>query len=178
MSWIIELLWKIPLGEASSIDQEKLNSELEFPFIFGTGIAWRHNDALTVSSDITWTDWSNYVFRENGQDINPISGRAADNGKLEDTFTLRAGCEYYVIKEKYLIPLRFGLGYDPAPAVDGVDDFYTINAGTGIQVGSYNLDIGYEFRWGNDVNGSIFKGIDATEDIRQHRVLASLIYYF
>ena len=162
----------------NSPNDEIHESELEFPFIAGIGIAWRLNDALTLSSDITWTDWSKYVFRENNQLINPISGGLQSEGRLDDTFTIRTGCEYYLIRENYLIPLRFGLGYDPSPAVDSVDNLYTINCGTGIQIGSYNLDIGYEFRWGNNVNESLFQAIDATEDIRQHRVLASLIYYF
>ena len=46
-----------------------------------------------------------------------------------------------------------------------------------------NIDIGYEYRWGNDVNGSSFgefdgSGVDGTQDVSQFRILASCIVYF
>ena len=156
----------------------KTKSKLEFPMILGSGIAWRPFDPLSASIDLTWTQWSEYNFRNEGKDVNPISGQPDDAGKLNDTFTIRLGCEYLVIKERFLIPFRFGLGYDPSPAVNDIDDFYTISLGSGLQVGKYNFDIAWELRWGNNVNSDIFHGIDASEDIRQHRVLASFIYYF
>ena len=156
----------------------KKNSDLEFPIIAGGGIAWRPLKSLVTSLDMTWTDWSEFNLREDDQDINPISGRDVDAGKLKDTITLRLGCEYLVVRDTFLIPLRFGLGYDSAPAVDDVDDFYTASLGSGVRIGNYNFDIAWEFRWGNNVNKDLFQGINATEDVQQHRVLASLIYYF
>ena len=160
--------------------EETRGVELDMPMIIGAGVSWRPNDPFTLSIDATWTEWSDYTFVDKKTDVvkNPLTGRSPDEDRLKDTFTIRAGCEYYLIRETYLIPFRFGLGYDPAPAVDSVDDFYTVNCGTGIQIGSYNLDIGYEFRWGNNVNGSSLESIGATQDVYRHRVLASLIYYF
>ena len=171
------------LGDSGVLEndfEETRGAELDMPMIIGAGLSWRPYDALTISTDATWTQWSEYTFVDKKTKVvkNPLTGQSADEGELEDTFTVRAGCEYYLIRETYLIPFRFGLGYDPAPAVDRVDDYYTINCGTGIQIGSYNLDIGYEFRWGNNVNGSSLQPIDATQDVYRHRVLASLIYYF
>ena len=161
------------------ITDKTLDSEFEFPFILGTGIAWRPTDLVTISTDLTWTDWSDFTFKEEGKTTNPVSGRPLSEGKLDDTVTLRLGCEYLIVRDNYLVPLRWGIGYDPAPAVDSVDDFYTVNVGTGIQLFKrVNFDVAYEFRWGNDVNSDTFQGIDASEDIRQHRVLASMIYYF
>ena len=171
---------EIESGEPSSPPGEprRLNAELEFPLIVGLGATWRPLDPFTVSLDITWSDWSNYVFVEGGEETNPISGLAVDNGKLDDIFTVRMGSEYLLIRDSCLIPFRWGIGYDPAPAVGETDDFYTVSMGTGLQVGRYNFDVAYEYRWGNNVNRDIFQGIDASQDIRQHRVLASFIYYF
>ena len=160
----------------SSVERE--DSDFEFPINAGGGIAWRPLKSLVTSLDITWTDWSEFNLRKGSQDINPISGRDVDVGKLKDTITLRLGCEYVVVRDTFLIPLRFGLGYDPAPAVGGVDDYFTASLGSGFQIGNYNLDIAWEFRWGNNVNKDLFQGINATEDLRQNRILASLIYYF
>ena len=159
-------------------DPSARNAELSFPWIIGAGVVWKPNKWCTFSSDWTWTSWSDYTFTAGDLTTNPVSNRPIGEGRLRDTFVVRAGGEWLWINDDYVVPIRWGAGYDPSPAVDDVDDFYTINLGTGIQINDYNLDIGYQFRWGNDVNSDIFKGIDASEDIREHRVLASLIYYF
>ena len=161
-------------------DPFKNNAELEQPTIVGVGTAWRPTEELTFSTDVTWTDWSAYVFRENEFDFNPITGTAIQDDKLDNSFTVRFGGEYLVILENYVIPIRCGFGYDPAPSIDGIDDFYTANFGTGIQLyDRVNLDLAYEFRWGKDVNGRTSLGtIGGTQDIYRHRVLGSVIFYF
>ena len=176
------------LGQFNFASEIRTNAELQFPTILGAGLAWRPSDAFTLSSDVTWTDWSDYIFKDEVRDPgtgliinekqNPITGEAMDAGKLKDTYTIRFGGEYVIIRETYLLPIRAGCGYDPAPALRNVDDFYTLSMGLGVQVDHYNFDIAWEYRWGNRVNGDIFKGINASQDSRQHRVLASLIYYF
>ena len=130
--------------------------------------------------DVTWTDWSDYVFIENTLKTNPISGRPIGEGETDDIFTVRLGSEYVIIKENYLVPLRFGFGYDPSPAVHEVDDFYTFNLGTGLQIyDRVNFDMAYEFRWGHDVNDSTVSDIiNGSQDVYQHRFLVSLIYYY
>ena len=160
--------------------KETRSAELDMPTIIGAGVSWRRDDSLTVSTDVTWTEWSEYRFVDKETDLvkNPLTGRSSDVDELENTFTVRVGCEYYLIRENYLVPFRFGLGYDPAPSVDSVDDFYTINVGAGIQVGPYNFDIGYEFRWGNNVNSISLEPVNSSQDVYRHRVLASLVYYF
>ena len=164
--------------QSPMVSETRKKSEFEFPWIVGMGFAWRPNHPWTLSIDLTWTDWSDFTFVEDDITENPITGRPRNEGRLEDTYTVRFGGEYLVIKRSYILPIRFGMGYDPAPAVDDVDDYYTINLGSGIQLGRYNLDFAYEFRWGSNVNSDNFRSIQASEDIRQHRVLASLIYYF
>ena len=155
------------------------NAELDMPVILGAGLAWRPYDPLTLSTDITWTDWSKYQFIQERTKKNPLTGERSDVDELKDTYTLRMGCEYLFIRGNYIIPLRGGFGYDPAPAVDSVDDFYTLNAGTGIQLFKrVNFDIAYEFRWGNNVNGDTLQAIGASQDVYRHRFLSSLIVYF
>ena len=127
--------------------------------------------------DVTWTDWSRYRLRDAGKDFNPI--RAGSTEELDDTFTCRLGMEYIVILDNLLVPLRCGTGYDPAPGVDGADDFYTVNLGMGMQIKErVNLDFAYEFRLGNDVNEDPLSGVNGSQDVRQHRLMASMIYYF
>lgn len=157
---------------------EKLNAELDMPMIIGGGVAWHPHDLYSISVDLTWTEWSEYTFGENGTTKDPLSGKASDAGKLDNTYTVRIGSEYLFVHEKYIIPIRCGFGYDPSPAVKDVDNFYTLNGGIGVQLGRYNLDIAYEYRWGNDVNRHFLESLDATQDVHRHRILASLLYYF
>ena len=123
-----------PVEKARVVTDKTFDSEFDFPFILGTGITWRPTDLITLSTDLTWTDWSGFTFSEEGRKTNPVSGRPLSEGKSDDTFTLRLGCEYLIICNNHIIPLRCGIGYDPAPAVNSVDDFYTLNVGTGIQL--------------------------------------------
>ena len=159
--------------------RNKTDPRLEFPWIIGLGTAWRPNDSMTVAVDMTWTQWSEYTFEENGKSVNPLNGADVNIDELNDTYTLRLGGEYLWVKKKFIVSQRWGAGYDPTPAIDGVDDFYTVNFGLGIQLlKKVSFDIAYEFRWGNNVNGDTLQDLDATQDIKRHRVLASMIYYF
>jgi long-subunit fatty acid transport protein len=154
------------------------SADLNLPLVAGLGLAWRPSDPLTVSADVTWTDWSNCTYVENGRETNPLTIGAASQSKLGDTRTARLGAEYLIIRPRCVVPLRCGAGCDPSPAVDGVDDYYSLSCGSGLQWGRYALDIAYEYRWGRDVGKDALSGIAGSEDITRHRVLASLIVYF
>lgn len=150
--------------------------DLQFPWILGLGVAWRPSDALTMSSDVTFSDWSEYRFKKNVS-RNPLDGSHAS---LTDVFTVRWGSEYLLIFDKLVVPFRCGLGYDPAPTLRGhVDEFYAVSVGTGIQLfNRVNFDAAYEYRWGNRVNGAALQGFNTTQDVERHRILASVIWYF
>ena len=156
----------------------KDDAELRFPWIVGAGAAWQPRQDLTLAADATWTQWSRYRLHERGRDTNPLTGELVSTDELDDTFTLRVGAECLFIFRDLRVPLSCGLGYDPSPAVGDVDDFYTVSLGTGLQLGAWNLDLAYEFRWGNEVHGDTLRGLGATQDVKRHRVLASLIVYF
>ena len=112
-------------------------------------------------------------------DTNPLTGKSTGAGELDDTWTVRLGAEYLIKLEQYLLALTCGVGYDPAPAVDGVDDFYTVSMGAGIQFAErFNVDLAYEFRFGNEAYADTRRDISATQDVRQHRLMASMIVYF
>jgi long-subunit fatty acid transport protein len=152
------------------------DQELEFPAMVGLGLACYPKGHWTLAMDICWTDWSAYQRVEDGRRVNPLTGRAGD--RLADTWTCRLGCETIIVGKNWLIPLRCGLGYDPEPRVDGIDDFYTISLGGGFQRGPIMLDLAYEYRFGNDTTNSGLAGLDASQDVRRHRLMLSLIGYF
>ena len=88
--------------------------------------------------------------------------------------------------------LRGGLFYDEEPASgrpsgnrsiegDGKPDrFYGFAVGAGLLAFQrVNIDLAYQFRYGNGVNGDFVRGVPGfEEDFIQHRVLLSTVIYF
>ena len=171
-------------GIPTTILDQKLNAELEFPWIVGIGIVWKPDEQLKISTDVTWTEWSNYEFRQQGVASNPLL--AGSSERSENTYTVRIGGEFSFDLGKFRIPARAGIGYDPAPTVDRPDDYYTISFGSGlrfpIKAPKIQFDLAYELRWGNNVNEGALAGFDSVrpgkQDLQRHRILTSLIYYF
>jgi long-subunit fatty acid transport protein len=151
--------------------------KLDFPLVLAAGAAWRPADQLTLSLDCTWTQWSQYRYHEaDGTDSNPVDDSSDD---LQDTYTARLGGEYLIILPDQVIALRAGFGYDPAPAVGTVGDYYTVSCGLGVQfVKRFNLDLAYQYKWGGDIGASSVQGLDTTIGSSEHRVMVSLICYF
>jgi long-subunit fatty acid transport protein len=154
------------------------DAELHMPLVAGIGVAWRPSDPLTVSADVTWTDWSDCTYTENGRETNPLTIEPVSRSELRDTYTGRLGLEYLVIRDTFVVPLRCGAGYDPSPAVTGLDRFYSLTCGTGLQWKRFVFDIAYEYRWGRDVGSDGLRAIEGEADAVRHRVLASVIQYF
>lgn len=158
---------------------DKTDQELDMPMAYGVGIAFRFSDALTASVDVYRTEWDDYVLTtENGDKISPISGKPADESDIDPTHQVRLGAEYLWITDKYVIPFRGGLFYDPAPADGKPDDYYGFSLGTGIARGRFVFDTAYQFRFGNDVGKFMLEEQDFSQDVREHTVYASMIFHF
>ena len=111
-------------------------------------------------------------------------------GRLKDTTQFRLGGEYLFIQEKYVIPVRVGLFYDPEPGYraypspDGsnwysmtTDDYLGFSVGTGITYRNLSFDCSYQYRRCSDASSDIPQpGISM--GVTQHTVMASLIYRF
>jgi long-subunit fatty acid transport protein len=154
------------------------NFTMKMPMAGGLGLSYRHSDNLTIAFDIYRTDWSEYLLvDDDGNELNPIDGTPAEEGRLNDTTQVRFGAEYLVIKEKYIVPVRFGLFYDPEPAKESLDDFYGFSLGTGFANNKAAFDIAYQYRMGRDVSGDLPSVTDSS-DIDQHLIMTSAIFYF
>lgn len=151
---------------------------MRMPPAYGIGLSYRHSDNLTLAFDVYRTEWSRFVIREgDNNEKNPLSGNDVSEGRLEDTTQVRTGAEYLFIGEKYVIPVRAGLFYDPEPGTGHVDDFYGFSLGTGISYGNIALDTSYQFRMGNDATGDLQDISDSRVNIRQHVWMVSMIMY-
>ena len=188
------------LSATPAIQDER--REITFPDSAAVGVAWRPTDRLTLSLDVTRTDWNDFYVK----DANGVRHSLVDFSNLDDPFqrshfkpcyTVRLGTEYVFIpktpheKLSQLWTLRGGLFYDPEPAAgksDNADDrgsgtpdsFYGAAVGVGLQLHQrVNLDLAYQCRYGHDVNKDFIRGIKGfSEDVLQHRVLLSTVIYF
>ena len=111
---------------------ESKDLTLKIPASYGLGLSYRHSDSWTIAFDVYRTEWSKYVqVDESGDEINPVTNESIHRGRLKDTTQVRMGTEYLFIKEKYVVPVRFGVFYDPEPQTGHLDEYYGFSVGTG-----------------------------------------------
>jgi long-subunit fatty acid transport protein len=159
--------------------EEDTDEEIDIPMSYGVGLAYRFSDNLTVSFDIYRTEWDDYTLtNENGDEISPITGTPSDEADIDPTHQVRVGAEYLYITDTYVIPVRGGLFYDPAPADGGSDAFYGYSCGTGFARGKIVFDIAYQYRFGKDVAEFILEEFEFSQNLREHTIYASIIYHF
>jgi long-subunit fatty acid transport protein len=157
--------------------RSKDSLELDMPMSYGVGVAYRFSDQFLMSADFTRTHWDDFLLK-NGNEISPITTLPKEESDIDPTHQLRLGAEYLIIKQKYLIPLRGGVFYDPAPARNRPDDFFGFSVGTGIGTTRFSLDAAYQYRFGRDVGESRPTESDLSVDVDEHLLYTSLIIYF
>jgi len=173
---------------------------VRFPDFFAVGAAYRANDRLTFSLDVTRADWNDFYLRKgDGTRISLVDASELDDSDaphFDPTYAVRFGVEYaFVPKEPeerlgHLWTLRGGLFFDQEPATGRTgadpkgsgnpDDFYGGALGVGLLLRQrLNLDLAYQLRYGDNVNSDLIRGIEGfREDVLQHRLLLSTVLYF
>jgi long-chain fatty acid transport protein len=169
----------LPFANQSDSGCKITDEELDMPMSYGIGIAYRFSDEFTVSADIYRTQWQDFVFKDSeGYKTSPISGKLIKDSDIDPTHQVRVGAEYLFIDPKYVIPLRAGIFYDPAPAEGSPDDYYGFSLGSGISIGRFVFDIAYQYRFGRNVGESILQHLKFSQDIDEHTVYSSIIVHF
>jgi long-subunit fatty acid transport protein len=168
-----------PAADSSSSSRSTEHKDLKMPMSYGIGLAYRFSDNLTTSFDIYRTEWGDFELEDaRGIKTSPISGLPSSESDVDPTYQARFGAEYLFIQSNYVIPLRCGAFYDPAPAEDSPDDYYGFSIGSGIAIDRFIFDIAYQYRFGNNVGSSILQNLDFSEDVQEHTVYSSLIVHF
>jgi long-subunit fatty acid transport protein len=174
-----KILVQLEDGPAESeISKNKEDADLDMPLSYGIGFSYRFSDAFTVDADVYRTEWDDFRLKRTSGDISPITGLPEGKSDIDPTTQVRLGFEYLFIEPPYVIPLRGGVFYDPAPAEGSPDDIYGVSLGSGIAWKNIIFDIAYQFRWGNNVNSSLYRDFDFSSDLREHSVYSSLIFHF
>ncbi|MBN2438033.1 MAG: outer membrane protein transport protein [Deltaproteobacteria bacterium] len=152
---------------------------LDMPMSYGLGISCRFSDRFTASADIYRTEWDDFVLTDaKGNESSPITGTPVSESNISPTHQIRIGAEYLFINPGYVVPVRGGIFYDPAPAEGSPDNYFGFSLGAGIAYGRFIFDIAYQYRFGNDVGGSILRNMQFSQDIAEHTVYSSIIVHF
>jgi len=153
--------------------------DLEMPLSYGLGVALRFSDRFTLSLDVFRTEWDHFKMEDGmGRRTNPITGKPSHESFTKETHQVRLGAEYFFILTKTVVPIRWGIFYDPEPSEKNPEDFWGVALGTGISIGDLIFDCAYQFRYGDDVEGDIFDLPATSADVMQHLLLVSFIYHF
>jgi long-subunit fatty acid transport protein len=168
-----------PEADSSLSSRDSRDETLKMPMSYGIGLAYRHNDALTIATDLYRTEWSRFTLVDaNGVERSPLSGRpTSEVDGFDDTLWVRLGAEYLFIKDEFVIPLRGGLFYDPSPTEGGSDEYYGFTLGSGVAHKQLIFDLAYQYRKGDGVGENTLPQVGLSQDITEHRVYASLIVH-
>ncbi|MDP2647074.1 MAG: outer membrane protein transport protein [Desulfobacterales bacterium] len=167
----------VPTANSTTTTSLNYDDELDMPMAYGVGLAYRFSDSFTVSGDIYRTHWNDFAYKDSaGNKTSPVSGIAKAASDIDPTTWFRAGAEYLIIGRKFVVPLRAGLFYDPAPAEGSPDEYYGFSLGSGIAYKRWIFDVAYQYRTGDGVSSSMLKAF--SQDVSEHIVYTSLIVHF
>ncbi|MDA3786963.1 MAG: outer membrane protein transport protein [Desulfobacula sp.] len=155
------------------------DEKLKMPMSYGIGVAYRMSDSFTISADIYRTEWSDFIHEDaSGNKTSPITGTPENQADIDATHQVRLGAEYLFIRPKYVIPLRSGIFYDPAPAKGSSDNYFGLSLGSGVAYGKYIFDIALQYRFGNEVGESISQSVNSMQDVQETTIYSSFIVHF
>jgi long-subunit fatty acid transport protein len=172
--WSVGLLYQGPLhsdfsGTAGTVYSGmppdppiSADGTLRFPQAFGLGIAWHPAQLWTTALDLTWDDWDAATLDLPGfaAPLNFFDGQPQDRTSTRDTLSVNAGAERLFVGEAFVIPLRFGVGWEPqgarSPYTRDPVDFTMIALGSGYNTNSIKFDAAFQFRWAHYRDGEEF----------------------
>ncbi|MFP6584261.1 MAG: outer membrane protein transport protein [Candidatus Hydrogenedentota bacterium] len=122
----------------SALDEDR---EIHFPDTLAVGLSYRANDRVTMSMDITQTDWNDFYMKTaSGTRISMVDSQVLGSEfdvDFDKTTTIRLGMEYLFIPEVLgeemdrLWSLRVGLFYDEEPASGRPDNLLVQEVNSG-----------------------------------------------
>jgi hypothetical protein len=159
------------------------DEKLHLPMSYGIGLSYQFSDAFTLAADVYKTEWDEFYAKDGlGNKTSPISNLPYNVSDVDAGYQFHFGGEYRYISQQfgagYIIPLRAGIFYDPAPAEGSSDNYYGFSLGTGIAYEKYVFDIAYQYRFADNVNGHIFTQEDFSQDVKEHTLYSSLSIRF
>ncbi len=172
--WSAGLLYQGPLrsdfsGQASFTSSsvpgtvtQSASGTLSFPVAVGVGAAFRPAARWTVALDLTWDDWTEAILDTPASGrVNLFDSQPPDRSSTRDTLSLNAGAERLFAGDGFVVPLRFGLAWEPQGARDPYTrdpvDFVMLALGTGYNTNSLKFDAAFQYRWASFTGGASFE---------------------
>ena len=164
-------------------EEEVADIEFRFPLFWTAGALWKWTPEFYTALDIGQTLWSDFSFKAEGSErINPLNGQALNGNRLDDTWAVRLGSEYLIVRPTTLIPIRGGVAWEQRPAIGRPDDFYIFSLGSGFSIGQgpgqIIIDFAYFLTYGSDIHGISLDGTDISSDVIEHQGFVSCIKHF
>ncbi|MGD9732352.1 MAG: OmpP1/FadL family transporter [Desulfamplus sp.] len=170
-----------PVNENFESDNRiEFNENIDMPMSYGIGFAYRCSDKITLSSEIYRTHWEDFIYtKQNGTELSPITARSVEQSDIDTTTWYRFGGEYLIIGSQWVVPIRAGFFYDPAPASGSPDNYYGFSLGSGVAYKRWIFDVAFTYRFGDDVGKDIFQieNIDFSKDVNEYNLYASIIVH-
>ena len=170
--WSVGLLYQNAVSADFSTSQVVTSSDasegaaqaegtLQFPRAVGIGGAWRPAPRWTVALDLTWEDWTDTILDTpyTGR-INLFDGLPPDHSSTRDSLSVNAGAERLFAGDGFVVPLRFGVAWEPQGARDPYTrdpvNFVLLAVGTGYNTNSLKFDAAFQYRWASFMSGANF----------------------
>lgn len=175
----------------------EMDLQTEWPSTLGIGLSHKINRRTIVAADVIWTQWSD---SKDGYDMllsnpnNPVFQGVIGNSLPErfplnwrDSVAVRLGlqrglCHGRVIRAGYVYHRNVIPDETLTPFVQATVE-HSLSAGYGWRAGNYNIDLGYQYMFGPDVNvgtsgfiGGDFDGSSVSTSA--HWMLVNLIRRF
>ena len=168
-----------PTGERTE-NTESSAYDLDMPLSYGLGFMMYITNRFRLSFDAYCTRWDQFIQTiKTGEEQFPLTNAPIDEVDIDPTYQFRLGTEYLYEYKKYYIPVRMGILYDPAPSDGNPDEFWGISCGIGLTKNHrYSFDIAYQYRYGNDIQTVDLEHLGFSQDISEHSVYVSMIFYW
>jgi long-subunit fatty acid transport protein len=170
------------------------SSRFRFPRNVAAGVAWRPGLLWTLAFDVNHDQWTDLVvegLRHHPAPLNFFDDLPPELSLTRDTLSLSLGAEHLFPRERFVVPLRLGLAWEPQGAMDPVTrdpvEYFVLSAGTGYNTNRLKLDVAAQYRWSSflasdvlSVDTALAGGFnrDATGRVGTHewRLKFSVIY--
>lgn len=157
-----ELSFDSPLGNTEIRIDTVTKSKYKQPLVLGFGVDYRFSPQLRVASDVSYYFWSAYSAASFDEEI---------EREFKNIIKASGGLEYMasisLFRQKFQIPVRVGLSYDPQPIKEPNTHYMYYTLGVGLHWQQLRLDAGAMF--GNE-NGS-------GRDLYGRRISIALSYF-
>ena len=152
-------------SEVPGGDSKRIDGTLRFPRAWGIGGAWRPAARWTVALDFAWDDWTDAIIDtpQTGR-ISLLDGQPVGFSSARDTWSVNAGAERLFTGDGFVVPLRFGVAFEPQGARDPFTrdpvEFVMFALGTGYNTNSLKFDAAFQYRWASFTTGADFGSVD------------------